>query len=645
MTGIRFGTIALLMLVSACGGKTEPRLPVATFLSPEGVNHIGSRFSPDGSRVAYWTPGDDGWDLIVTKADLSGARTASSHNTRTWGIVWSPDSKQFAFASSNANVADIVLVPADSGATRQLTSAPGFEVPTAWSPRGDRLTHTATAEGGVLRGFVMDLATGQSTPLPTATTPVARWSPDGGKLGLEGFGSVSSIWVADSVGGNAKQLTTEGQETDLNWSPDGTEIAYVSRRTGTGDIWVLPINGGAPRQLTRDIRDDTGPRWSPDGKWIAFTSQRGRQTDVGLVPAAGGAETRVTDDAAEEGNLQWIGTSARLAYHTGTTGDALWVTTVSAGQERRLTPDSIRVANLDVSPNGAEVVYEVLRGGGVSDLQVMPVAGGAPRSLVTGTSINTLPNWSPDGKSIVFLSNRAGNMDLWIVPAAGGPPRQLTDFPTPEANPQWSPDASSVYFTSAKDAAPFSDVWKVSAAGGPPTRLTNTGTINALAVSLVSPDVFVQSVGGKGGQTVLCRVLADGKLQVLWDRSNVTGISWYGFTPKGDSMAINAELPGGGNGSYLISTKTGQGRQLLGKSELIGDFSRDGRWLGYWSGTATLQLGVVDMKDGSHRRLTKSAESETSYWWSADNNTILFTRQSQRRRIAVVDLGRLLAGR
>jgi hypothetical protein len=125
----------------------------------------------------------------------------------------------------------------------------------------------------------------------------------------------------------------------------------------------------------------------------------------------------------------------------------------------------------------------------------------------------------------------------------------------------------------------------------------------------------------------------------------VTGFSWYGFTPKGDSLAINAELPEGGNGSFLISTKTGQGRQMLGKGDQIGDFSRDGRWLGYWSGTATLALGVVDMKDGSSRRLTKSPESETSYWWTADNNTIVFIRQSQRRRIAVADLSRVLGGR
>ena len=645
MTRIRFSAVGTLLVLAACGTKQEAGVPVAVLLSPPGVSHTGSAFSPDGNRVAYWTPGPAGWDLIVAKADLSEPRTAATRNVRTSPIIWSPDSRQFAISASDSTIADIVIIPADSGPVRQLTKTPGFEFPSSWDPRGNRLTHTATGEGGSILGNVLDLTTGRSTPLPiAAATPVARWSPDGKWMTLERVGGgASTIWVADSAAGNPKQLTTEGWESEPRWSPDGTQLAYVSRRTGTGDIWVVPVAGGPPRQLTRDIRDDFSPRWSPDGKWIAFISQRGLQTDLWVVPAAGGTEIRVTDDVSEEGNPQWIGTSQRLGYHTGISGQSLWALTLSEGKERRLTPDSLQVGDLDVSPNGAEVVYEVHRGGGVSDIQVMPLAGGAVRTLVAGTSNNRLPNYSPDGKSIVFLSNRAGSDDLWIIPAAGGEPRQLTDWPSGEGSPEWAPDGSAIYFTSNKGVSPFNDVWKVPVGGGAPVRITNTGgTINGLAVSLVSPDVFVQSVGGKAGQTVLCRVLPDGKLQTLWDKGNVTGISWYGLTPKGDSLAINADLPGGGTGSFLISTRTGQGRQMLGKNDLIGDFSRDGRWLAYWSGTATLELGVVDMKDGSTRQLTKSAESEVAYWWTADNNTIVFARQSQRRRIAVVDLKDLL---
>jgi Tol biopolymer transport system component len=221
----------------------------------------------------------------------------------------------------------------------------------------------------------------------------------------------------------------------------------------------------------------------------------------------------------------------------------------------------------------------------------------------------------------------------------------VSDFSGPQANAQWSPDGSTIYFTSRQDAGPFSDLWKVPAAGGTPTRITHTGTINGLAVSLVSSDIMVLSEGGKEGRTVLARVTPNGKLEPIWDQSNVTGFSWFGFTPKGDSLAINAELPDGVNGSYLISTKTGRGRQVLGKGDQAGDFSRDGRWLAYWTGTARLAIAVMDMKDGSTHQLTKSAENDASYWWTADHDTIVFTRQAQRRRMAVVDLKDFLARR
>ena len=97
-------------------------------------------------------------------------------------------------------------------------------------------------------------------------------------------------------------------------------------------------------------------------------------------------------------------------------------------------------------------------------------------------------------------------------------------------------------------------------------------------------------------------------------------------------------------GSYLVSTKTGQGRQILGRNDFAGDFSPDGRWLAYQKGTATLKMSVLDMKDGTTRPLNRSPEREPTYWWTADNNTIVFGRQSQRRRIATVDLTKLLGG-
>lgn len=652
MRRIRFGILSALLALPACG-KEDSGTPAVTVLTPEGGNHRSSQFSPDGGRVAYWAAGTDGWDLMVARADLSDPRKLVGGAPNEFGNppLWSPDGSILAFVSSAANAADVGVVPSDGGEVRRLTDMPGLEIPIGWNPRGDRVIYIASAEGGTFRTSVVSLASGRSSPLVPETRPAfGHWSPDGSRIALDILDrGAETIWVADSAGGDAKQLTTEGQEGFIfagssPWSPDGSELVYTSRRTGTGDIWVLPVNGGKARQLTRDIRDDNSPVWSPDGKWVAFISTRGRQTDVWVVPAAGGTEIRVTDDAAEEGNVQWIGKSSKLAFHTGAEARGLWAMTVADGKERRITPDSIRVGDQDVSPDGTEVVYQVLRGGGVSELQVVPLAGGAPRTLVAGTADNADPYWSPDGKTILFESNRSGNQDVWVVDAAGGEPRQLTNWPTDESGASWAADGSAVYFVSSRDAAPLNDLWSVPATGGEPRRITTIGTVNWLIVSRTSPDVFVITFGTRAGQFVLSRLLPDGKLQTLWDKSNVFGgSSSFGLAAKGDSMAITAELPGGGFGSYLISTRTGEGRRILGKDESAGDFSRDGTQLVYTVGSPNQDLGLFTLKDGSTRRLTNTPENEGQYWWTSDGKTIVFTRSVERRRIATVDVAGLLA--
>jgi TolB protein len=648
MRRIGFGILGGVLALSACG-RPESGLPTVTVLSPEGARHTAFHFSPDGGHVAFWTPGTSGWNLVVARADLSDPRTLTAGSPflgpATNTPLWSPDGKLLAFGSNAAGLADVAVVPAAGGEARRLTDAPGLEIPTQWHPRGDRLAYLATGEGGTFRNSVVSLASGQSSPLLSETRlAFPNWSPDGSRLEIQinDRGS-TTLWLADSSGTNPKQLTTEGQEQFVAWSPDGTELLYVSRRTGTGDIWVLPVDGGKPRQLTRDVRDDDSPAWSSNGKWVAFRSTRGRQTDIWMVPAAGGTELRVTDDAAEESGVQWVGKSSRLAFQTTTVTSALWAVTVADGKERQVTPDSIRVGNFRVSPDGAEVVYPVRRGGGVSDLQVVSLADGARRTLVTGTADNWVYGWSPDGKTILFGSNRSGNQDVWTISATGGEPRQLTNWATQENTADWAPDGSSVYFISNRDAK-IGDVWTVPTTGGEPRRVTTVGNVSNLAQSSTSPDLFVNLIGGRAGQLVLAKLRPNGTLQTLWDRSNVLAVvSQDGIMPGGDSVAIYATLPGGGQGGYLISTRTGQGREILGKGDNPGDFSPDGTMLSYTFGNPTANLGILNVEDGSTRRLTNSLEGVGAYWWTRDSKTIVFNRVAPRSRIATVDLTKLLA--
>ena len=132
------------------------------------------------------------------------------------------------------------------------------------------------------------------------------WSPDGARIAyyvLE-YSAMSSsksgvvrcdIYVMDALGGDSQLVFSDTQWIrGLDWSPDGTHIVFSSTRGGNYDIWVAPVSGGAPVQLTHDPADDTTPAWSPDGSRIAFASLRTGNSEVWLMTSTGEDPVQVT---------------------------------------------------------------------------------------------------------------------------------------------------------------------------------------------------------------------------------------------------------------------------------------------------------------------------------------------------------------
>lgn len=184
MRQTRLVILGTLLALSACG-KEEPGLPAATILTPEGSDHVASQFSPDGSRVAYWSTGPQGWDLRLARADLSAQRTlASGLGGQWWPPIWSPDGTSLAFISTTLSPADVAVIGAEGGEPRRLTDGAGRETPFQWHPGGDRIAYMASVEGeGGFRSLVVSLASGRSAPLLAETRPAeAFWSPDGSRI-------------------------------------------------------------------------------------------------------------------------------------------------------------------------------------------------------------------------------------------------------------------------------------------------------------------------------------------------------------------------------------------------------------------------------------------------------------------------------
>lgn len=640
---------AALATVTACSGS-DAGAPATRALTPAEKDLFAGSYSPDGARIAYAMRGAEGEEVWV--ADADGGNPARLATAEFVGdIVWAPDSRRVAFGSSAASAYDTWVVDASGGTPERVSEAPGFDFPLLWHPSGERLVIGAFVEGGRLVCNVLTLATGSLEPLvPSDPTLCGWWSPDGRALAVQRItqGGFGTIGVADSAGHDVRWLTTEGFEqlaTDP-WSPDGRELLYVSRRTGTEDVWVLPVNGEAPRQLTRDVRRDFAPRWSSDGHWVAFLSQRGRQTDVWVVPAQGGTELRVTDDEIEEEAPQWRGGTTDLAFQTGAPTSSVWAMSLADSSERRLTPESERAAAAKVSRDGTQIAYRVLRGGGVTDLEVMPVAGGTPRALTSGTSINTGHQWSPDGATIAFISDRAGSRDVWTVPAAGGEARRLVDWPTAESDPEWSFDGAWVYFLSDHESAgQLSDVWRVPAGGGEPQRITHAGTVTDVEPSPVRDELSVYHVASRG-QFRLSRVPGSGgDLHPLWEQSNVYFQPDQPFSPSGDSLVALVEIARGRGAAVLLAVAGGSSYRSLIEDHVPWLWSPDGSQLFLLLRDDRSQgdIGVLTLADGAVHRLTSTPQNEFGPYWADGGRTVVFNREEQHRQLVAVDLADALA--
>jgi Tol biopolymer transport system component len=641
--------VAGIIALSACkGGAARGALPTARPLGSDSASLRGGVYSPDGSRIVYWAERADSDRLEVARADLSGPRVLSA-NAAGFNFpppTWAPDSRAIAFTKVGASLADVWIAYVDSAAPRHATDAPGVEAPIEWAPSGDRLAYFASGQGGTVREYVLNTTTMASSPMLAETrTAFGNWSPDGSAIAyILVDGGSTTLWLVDSTGGNARQLTKEGFE-DVGetspWSPDGTRLLYTSRRTGTRDVWVMPVAGGEPLQLTRDVRDDYAPVWSPDGRWVAFLSDRGRQTDVWLVPAGGGTAVRVTDNTDVEAALRWRPGTNELKYEVLTQREALWAHSLADGSERRLTTDPVRMAMFDMTRDGSQVVVPVIRGGGVLDLVAVPVAGGTPRTLVSASSATGMdPRWSPDGSTVAFVSDRAGSDDIWLEDAAGGEPRPLTSWPSSERNLRWQPDGSGVYFLSDHESSFLPDVWLVPAAGGEPRRITHSGKILGADLIPQSPDLVLTVLGDKAGEFTLQRLTPDGTMHALWDRSNAIGEL---VSPDGRSLAVSTIEQDGSRPTWLVSLATGKARQILRTGEGPLDWSQDGSRLLYTVGGAVPDLAILTLGDSAVQRVTDTPDRrEWGAKWTPDGKSIVIAGGTSQNRMFTVDVGKLI---
>ena len=290
--------------------------------------------------------------------------------------------------------------------------------------------------------------------------------------------------------------------TEPRLSPDGRFVAVTLQTVAPAfdgyrsAIWLVPSEGGEPRQVTLGARRDRYPRFSPDGRTLAFLSDRrsileeepgapdGKDREdavqVHLLPLDGGEARRLTDLPRGVTGFEWSPDGTRLVVVTPSIGSTRAEDDRRRGIERRPTPgtppssDYRFIDRLDYMLNGTGFTYDR-----VPHLWLVDVATGQASRLTDGAIADREPAWSPDGRRIAFSSNRRRDADLLdrsdihVVDVETRALTAITRGPMSSfVAPAWLPDGRSIAalghrFTGG--AGSRNDVWLFAADGADAT--------------------------------------------------------------------------------------------------------------------------------------------------------------------------------
>jgi len=257
-------------------------------------------------------------------------------------------------------------------------------------------------------------------------------------------GRNKEIWSMDYDGANQKPLTNlNAISLGPKASPDGSRVAFASTARGGWNITMYSVELGRLVSFPNPGGTNLSPAWSGDGTRLAFSSSRSGDPEIVITEANGNGARRVTAYKGPDVSPVWNPrTNAQIAWVSGRTGlPQIWMMDAEGTNPQRLTDQGYAVSP-SWSPNGQFIAFAWIRrygpgAPGAQDIYVMDVASRQWVQLTHSGGRNDFPSWSPDGRHIVFQSNRTGTDQIWTMLADGSQQTQLT-FSGSNSQPNWS---------------------------------------------------------------------------------------------------------------------------------------------------------------------------------------------------------------
>jgi Tol biopolymer transport system component len=410
---------------------------------------------------------------------------------------FSPDGSQVAFSwnGEKQDNYDIYVKLVDGGTPLRLTTDAAVDTAPQWSPDGRWIAfvradvrmrsgalHLISPIGGPERK-VVDRVSGPASWMPDSKSLLITRGPEAGEP--------QGIFMITIGTGEVRRLTTapgSGRDVFPSVSPDGHILAFSRTNSSRFDLYVTPLSGGAVRRLTNDARFIYGLVWL-DNREIVFSSNMPDGQILQRVPSDGRSAARPVEGVQGQAIYPAISHTAkgpaRLGYTRYTSDYNIWRAEIAIsdnGTARILTPPGPVIASTrndfsaQYSPDGKRMVFTSNRIG-ATEVWMASSDGTNPVQLTTfrQSVFAGLPRWSPDGRQIVFEALTGGNGDIYVISADGGVPKRLTADPSDESRASWSQDGRWIYFRSNRSGK--DQIWKIPATEPykPAVQITRNG--------------------------------------------------------------------------------------------------------------------------------------------------------------------------
>ena len=524
-------------------------------------------------------------------------------------------------------------------ALSKLTST-GRALGAVISPDGKYVVHIVS-EAGTQGLWVRQTATSSNVPIvpPDDGTYIGiTFSRDGNYVYFVKWpkgATIRSLYQVPVLGGTPRKLIDD-VDSAITFSRDGKRFAFVRHSPGESALILVNADGSGEQKLLTYKQPDLflQVEWSPDDKVIAASTRKisgGFRNELVAVQVSDGSEKVIGSQKwLNLGGFGWLadGTGLVISAVDQTPGARqlqIWRVTYPEGTAKRITNDLNNYTGVSLSGDSGTLV--TVQADAVANLWAAPDGDALrARQITSGSGTYDQVSMLPDGR-IAYMSNAGGTADLWVMDADGKNQKQLTSDAGVNVFPAASPDGRFVVFDSNRGANPATfNIWRIGVDGSNPRQLTQG---EGEYFPTCSPDgkwVLYTPVSS-GGKLSLWKVPIDGgdPFQVN-ERVSVKPVispdgKWIAFQTSGDQPASGPKLG-------IIPFDGGQTMKLLDVKFIQYRWSPDGKAILYLdSNEGVWNIWSQAVDGGPPKQLTKfTSDQMFSFDWSRDGKMLVCSR-------------------